>query len=59
MRIDDEKERLNDRANRAGEILFWKGFVGDVGFGWQADRPLNDHHGLKTDMRSGYAFGSK
>ena len=24
MQIDDEKERPNDRASQAGEILFWK-----------------------------------
>ena len=24
LRIDDEKERSNDRASQAGEILFWK-----------------------------------
>ena len=27
-RIDDEKDRPEDRTIQAGEVLYWKGFVG-------------------------------
>ena len=37
MRIDDEKERLNDRASQAGEILFWKAILKVSLVYWRCD----------------------